>query len=274
MNRAQKKAIKSKMADFVRGKLAPHEALDVIDAVERDRELSADLDLHVELQNFARSDDALEAADFPEVSSTAARVPRFPRSWWEQVFGGRRLLVPAGSLLLIVAGVAVFTLLQRAANPYSDLADLGDPAASFRMRGASEAELADASNRFLEGDARESAYRFERYLRMYPSSEWAPWVEYAAGISRLAGAREKVFGIGVRYDEKEVRGGLEHLDRVLAGPAVPELVEDALWYRAKGFLMLGDAGSAEAQLNQILALQGSRQVVARKLLSDLQSLHR
>ncbi len=259
------------MADLVHGRLAPQDALLVLDAVERDRDLSVDLDLHVELLNLAKSDAGAEFRDLPVASQ---EVTEWRRGRWWEILGGRRVLVPAGILLgVVLAGFALISIISRAANPYGDLADLGDPTASFRTRGGSDADLVDASTRYMDGDASEAAERFERYLRMYPSSEWVPWVEYAAGLSRLSGARRTVLGIGSWYDSGEVQRGVEHLDRILGKTAVPELMEDALWYRAKGSLMLGDAGSAEANLARVITLQGSRQPAAQKLLSDLRSRH-
>lgn len=274
MTRTQKKVAGERMADFVRGELAPQDALNVLDAVEQDRDLSRDLDLHVELLNLARSGAAPDLLENPAASLTLRQASSLSGSWWERLLRDRRVMVPAGALLgLAVVGFVVLTILSKGANPYGDLADLGDPGSSFRMRGGSDAELVDATARLVEGDAGEAANRFERFLRMYPASEWVPWVEYAAGLSRLSNARTAVFGVVVRCDAGEVRRGLEHLDRVLGGVTVPELIEDALWYRAKGSLMLGDAASAEANLTRILGLQGSRQPAARKLLTDLHSLH-
>lgn len=274
MNRTQRKVVEGQMADFVRGRLDPKEALRVLEAVEQDSQLSDDLNIHIELQNLARSDDGAGILGSLEGVVESRPVPAMTESWWDRLHKGRRLLVPAViSLAMVLAGVATLIFLAKPSNPYVDLADLGDIAASFRMRGGSDAELLDASNRLMEGDAREAANRFERFLRMYPVSEWRPWVEYAAGLSRLSGARTAFFGIGVRYDPAEVKIGLDHLDRVLEGSSARELVEDALWYRVKGSLMLEDAAGAESGLNRILSMQGSRQAAARKLLSDLRSLH-
>lgn len=272
MNRTQKKAVRERMVDFVRGRLDPTDALEVLDAVEQDPGLSRELDVHVELQNLARSGAASEFLEVPLV--TEGHGPVVSESWWGWVPRGRRLLVPVGVLLgVVVVGVISMIILSKSSNPYMGLAELGDIGASFRMRGGSDAELVDASTRLMEGDAREAANRFERFLRMYPSSEWVPWVEYAAGLSRLANARTAVLGFGTGYDPAEVKRGMEHLDRVLQGSAVRELTEDALWYSAKGSLMLGDASGAEICLNRILSMQGSRQAAARELLSDLHSLH-
>lgn len=272
MNRTQKKAVKEQLADFVHGKLDPREALEVLDAVEQDPGLSKDLDVHVELQNLARSGAASEFLEIPPTTEGSRRVVSEPR--WGWIPRGRRLLIPVSVLLgVFCVGVVSLMIVSKSSNPYLDLADLGDIGESFRMRGGSDAELVDASTRLMEGDAREAATRFERFLRMYPSSEWVPWVEYAAGLSRLSNARTAVLGIGVRYDTGEVRRGVEHLDRVLEGSAVLELVEDALWYRVKGSLMLGDAGGAEAGLNRIISMRGSRQAAAQELLSELHSLH-
>ncbi len=272
MNRTDRKAIRERMVDFVRGKLDPRDALEVLDAVEQDPGLSKDLDVHVELQNLARSGAASELLDIsPETLRPASAAPG---PWWGWLLRGRPGLVPAGIFLgIVIVGAVFLAIYSRSSSPYANLADLGDVSASFRMRGGSDAELLDASTRLMEGDSREAANRFERFLRMYPSSEWAPWVEYAAGLSRLSNARTTVLGIRVRYDAGEVGRGLEHLDRVLEMSAVRELMEDALWYRAKGSLMLGDAAGAEAALNRILSMQGSRQAAARELLSNLQSLH-
>jgi hypothetical protein len=274
MSRKRKKTTEGTMSDFVQGRLSPGDALRFLDAIEHDPDASVDLDLHVEMLNLAHSEDARvfqERERFP-LADGGSRIRT--RTLWEHIVGGRRALVPVGVLLgVILAGVAFLTLSSNAANPFGDLAEIGDPAASFRMRGAGDADLLDASSRLMEGEAGEAALRFERYLRMYPTSEWVPWVEYAAGLSHLVNARRSVLGFGVRYDSDEVRHGLEHLDRVLESPSVSELKEDAHWYRAKGSLMLGDARSAEAHLELLLASPGSRTEPARALLSEIRAHH-
>ena len=262
------------MSDFVQGKLLPEDALLFLDAIEQDPDASADLDLHVGVLNIARSEDAKMFRDRRETSGRVGARGVSGSFLWGWLLEGRRFLVPVGILLVaLLAGFGLIRLSSTAANPFGDLADLGDPGASFRMRGSGDADLADAATWLTNGDPGEAARRFERYLRMYPSSEWVPWVEYAAGLSRLAKARRAFLGIRVRYEADEVERGLDHLDRVLANANYPELIEDALWYRAKGSLMLGDARNAEAYLARILASQGSRSQAARKLLSDLHSLH-
>jgi len=262
------------MSDFVQGKLLPEDALLFLDAIEQDPDASADLDLHVGVLNIARSEDAKMFRDRRETSGRVGARGVSGSFLWGWLLEGRRFLVPVGILLVaLLAGFGLIRLSSTAANPFGDLADLGDPGASFRMRGSGDADLADAATWLTNGDPGEAARRFERYLRMYPSSEWVPWVEYAAGLSRLAEARRAFLGIRVRYEADEVERGLDHLDRVLANANYPELIEDALWYRAKGSLMLGDARNAEAYLARILASQGSRSQAARKLLSDLHSLH-
>ena len=262
------------MSDFVQGRLRPEDALLFLDAIEQDPDASADLDLHVEVLNIARSEDAEVFRVRPEMPRAAGVKGVSGGSWWGWLLEGRRVFVPAGILLAaLLVGFAFIAFGPTATNPFGDLADLGDPGASFRMRGWGDADLADAATWLTNGDPGEAARRFERYLRMYPSSEWVPWVEYAAGVSRLAEARRAFLGIRVRYEVDEVRRGLDHLDRVLAHAGVPDLMEDALWYRAKGSLMLGDARNAEVYLTRILASQGSRSPAAQKLLSDLHSLH-
>jgi hypothetical protein len=272
MSRKRKKATEATMSDFVQGRLSPGEALRFLDTIEQDPDVSTDLDLHVEMLNLAHSGDV---GVFRERNPLAdGGVRERAGTWWEFLLKGRRVLVPVGILLgVVLAGVAFLTLSSNAANPFGDLAEIGDAAASFRMRGGGDADLVDASSHLMAGDAGEAARQFERYLRMYPSSEWAPWVEYAAGLSHLVNARRSLLGIGVRYDPDEVRHGLEHLDRVLESSSVSELKEDAHWYRAKGSLMLGDARSAETHLKLLLAAPGSRTEAARTFLSDLHVHH-
>jgi hypothetical protein len=258
------------MSDFVLGRLSPGDALRFLDTIEHDPEASADLDLHVEMLNLAHSGDAHVFEERERIPLAGGGIRLRVESLWEHIMKRRRILAPVGILLgVILAGAVFLTLWSKAGNPYSDLAELSDPAASFRMRGGGDADLLDATTRLTEGDAGEAARRFERYLRMYPSSEWTPWVEYAAGLSHLMNARRSLLGLGVRYDSDEVRRGLEHLDRVLESPSVAELKSDAHWYRAKASLMLGDARSAETHLELLLAAPGSRAGAARAILSEL-----
>jgi hypothetical protein len=261
------------MSDFVHGRLHPEEALRFLDAIEQDPEASADLDLHVEVLNIANSADAQafrvrRKVNWTRVTRSVSRASF--RSWF---FMDRRVLVPVGILLAGIAlGLALILSSLASSNQFSHLADLGDLGSSFRMRGLGNADLSDAAAWLVNGQPGEAARRFERYLRMQPSGEWTPWVEYAAGLSRLAEARQVFLGIHISYNADLVKKGLDHMDRVLLIVDNPELEEDALWFRGKGYLMLGDPGSAIHCLTEIQALHRTRSEAARKLLSDLHSL--
>src|SRR5512143_2665243 len=123
MNRTQRKVVEGQMADFVRGRLDPHEALRVLEAVEQDHRLSEDLNVHIELQNLARSDDGAEFLGSLEGVVESTPAPALTESWWGRLRQSRRPLVPAViSFGVVIAGVALLMSLAKPSNPYVDLA--------------------------------------------------------------------------------------------------------------------------------------------------------
>jgi tetratricopeptide (TPR) repeat protein len=270
----QSKAISDgEMSDFVHGRLQPEQALHLLDLIEQDQEASANLDLQVEILNTADSADAEAFRAKTRLMRARLEQGTSDASWLRWHLITRPVLVPTFILVAgVVLGFTVITSILAESDPLGDLAELDDLSSSFRLRGPSSSDLAEAANWLVNGEPEEAARRFERHLNMYPSEEWIPWVEYAAGLSRLAEARRSFLGVRVSYNADRVKRGLDHLEHVLANAENPELKEDALWYKAKGYLMLGDAQNSTVCLSQVRALQGSRSEAARGLLSRLKSL--
>jgi len=263
-----------RLSSLVNGQLSPEEALRVLDEVERDEEVSHDLDLHVELLNLARSsrENPFDTSSTDE--SALRRGGHYFARWLGSLFVGHRSLVPVGIAVACFLGVgALLTFRLVEASPYAGLAEIREPEIPIRVRSESDADLAVAAELLTAKKYVDAARRLERFLRMYPGNESVPWVEYAAGLARLAGARKTTWWIIVHFEKPEVETGLRHLQSVVEGRDIPGLREDALWYQAKGFLMIGNLEDAEQNLRRLVSLGSGRSVAAEQMLVDLRNLH-
>lgn len=262
----------SRLSDLVNGQLSPEEALRVLEEVERSPELSRDLDLHVELLNLASSP---TGNPFSEPLERGSAVRAFLGSLAGKVGSivpGRRLapVLLLGACLLVGAGLLTIRLVV--AGPYVAIAEVREPEIPIRVRSESDADLVAAAEYFSAREYVPAAERLERFLRMYPESESAPWVEYAAGVARLAGARKPAWIVLSCFDESQVEAGLGHLNSVIGRHDSPILRLDALWYQAKGLLMVGRVEEARRSLHDLAASGGSRGVAARDMLAELDNL--
>jgi hypothetical protein len=262
------------LSDLVNGTLTPEEALRLMDEVERNPEVSRQLDFQVELLNLARSpgEEVFRISRAPE--SAIGRILRGIVSNLGLVLATRRTFAAVGvCLAFVLVGAAVLTIRSVEANPYARLAEVRGADLPFRARSESDVDLVAATELVADRDYGAAAQRFERFLRMYPTGESVPWVEYAAGVVRLAAARKSVWGFVQSYDSKEVDAGIQHLQRVVDGRTVPALREDALWYQAKGYLMLGRVTDAEQTLQRLVLLGGGRSSAATSMLGEIQRIH-
>jgi hypothetical protein len=263
----------SRLSDLVNGHLSPEEALRVLEEAERNPEVSRDLDLQVELLNLAGS-------TFGNLSSGEMESGSARWTFLDSLAGrvgllvvGRRLapLVLVGVCLL--AGAGLLIVRSVAAGPYAAIAEIREPEIPIRVRAESGADLVAAAEYFSVREYIPAAERLERFLRMYPESESAPWVEYAAGVARLAGARKSTWIVLTCFDELQVEAGLRHLSSVLGRNDSPVLRSDALWYQAKGFLMVGRVEEARRSLQAITAQEGTRSGAAQQMLAELDDIH-
>jgi hypothetical protein len=262
------------ISDLVNGMLTREEALRLMEEVERDPEVSQQLDIQVELLNLARSPGESVFRSSAAQESVFGRFLRAITARLGVVLAARRSLVVVGvAVAFVLVGAGVLTIRSVAANPYARLAEVRETDLPFRARSESDADLVAATELVAVQDYAAAAQRFERFLRMYPTDESALWVEYAAGVIRLAAARKSVLGVIETFDAREVDAGLQHLQRVGDRSSVPALQENALWYQAKGYLMLGKGTEAERTLHRLVSLGGSRNSPAASLLGEIQRIH-
>jgi hypothetical protein len=264
----EKKIPDYSIADLALGKLPPEEALRMLEAIERDPEASKELDIQAELVNLASS----EGKEIFE-PARSLRPSLLQKMWSEGVAFRtfpRGLLVPLGALATVAVlwvGLSVVSSLTR--PPYDGLAQIARSDLEFRTRGDMRDELALVPALCSEGRFDDVVRLSERFVRAYPASDLAGFAHYSAGLGYLASARRSTLGFFPSYDRARVEKALNHLTWVAGDTTRNPLAEDALWLKAKGFLMVEDTGAARAALSRLLAMDGRRGEEVRELIRGI-----
>jgi hypothetical protein len=110
-------------------------------------------------------------------------------------------------------------------------------------------------SRYGDGDLAGALPELEIASRMAPE---APGPRFFLGVCLLL--------------ESRVEEGVERLRQTVALGDTPYL-EEARFYLAKGLLLGGDRAAAEAELDQVIALEGDLEGEARELLERLGTIH-
>ncbi len=253
------------IADLALGKLPPEEALRLLEAVERDPEASKELDIQAELVN-------LVSTEGKEIFEPARSLrPSFVQKMWSEgptfrTFP-RGLSVPLGALAtaaVLWVGLSVVSSLTR--PPYDGLAQIARSDLEFKTRGDMRDELALVPALCSEGRFDDVIRISERFVRAYPASDLAGFAHYSAGLGYLASARRSALGLFPSYEKTRVEKALNHLTWVAGDTTRNPLAEDALWLKAKGFLMVADTEAARTALSRLLAMNGRRREESQELI--------
>jgi len=257
---AERRVVRDDLVDFALGKLSPEESLRVLDAVEADPGLSAQLEeIAVVVRGIDRDGEEL-------FGDGRTDQRRFPGSVVRD--SGWRYVIRAAAVLVIVIGVSV-VISALTEGPYADLAALGRIELDMRFRGIDAEDLVQARAAHGEGDVDAALVHLDRFLRMHPEGEDADVARVLAGSIRIGGAESSVFGLFRRFDEGQILLGMRDLLMVEARAENPRLVEEACWIVSKGYLMLGRPENATDHLRSIIKGGGLRVRGAEELLEEV-----
>ena len=262
--------VKHSIRDLALGNLSPEDSLRVLEMVERDPELSRELELATALVNVS----AQEGKDlFGEQVSLQIHRPKWT-SVLHRMLSGLR---PTGALRFLGYGLAVLFLIvaglsqlsRITTSPYASLAAPGESVGMERLRATGEQELILVHRLSVSGNHEEVIELLERYLRHHPGKELTGYVRLALGENYLRSARKTTLMLFPRYDTSKVERAIHRLAQVITSGGNDRLVEEAYWLRAKASLMLEHPDSAISDLNNILLLKGRRSSQAAELLREI-----
>jgi len=257
---AERRVDRDDLVDFALGKLSPEESLRVLDAVEADPGLSAQLEeIAVVVQGIDRDGEELFGRGRGDRGRGSGAVVR--DSGW-------RYVIRAAALFAMVIGLSV-VISALTAGRYDDLTALGRIELDVRFRGSDAEDLVRARALHGEGDVDEALVQLDRFLRMNPEGESADFARVLAGSIRVGGAESSVLGLFRRFDEGRIMLGLRDLLLVVSRSENPRLVEEACWVVAKGYLMLDRPGDAAEHLRRVVAGGGLRVRDAEGLLEEI-----
>jgi hypothetical protein len=255
-----KRVDRGDLVDFALGKLTHEESLRVLDAVEVDPDLSAQLDeIAVVVQGVDRDGEDLFGGRRGDRGRSFGAVVR--DSGWRYVIRSAALLTLAIGLSVVISALT--------AGRYADLTALGRSELDVQFRGVEAEDLVRARAAHGDGEDGEAFLHLDRFLRMNPDGENADFARVLSGSIRIEGAQTSVFGLFRRFDEERITLGLRDLLTVVARSENPRLKEEASWIVAKGYLMLDRPGDAAKHLRRVVEGGGARVRGAEELLEEI-----
>lgn len=260
----------STLIDFAHGRLSPDESLELLSRMEHDPRASERLDLIVDLMNEA-SDPASPLFEMrvPERDSIFRRIGRSV----VDTLRTHPILAPSAGFGALAAAVGIVVLVNVfTVNKLEELAGIDRTAFVWNSRGSDNSDLAGAYFFFTNGEYERSLGLLDRYLREYPGGELTPYVHYTSGAVALLSSRRSLLTIIHIRNSARVKEGLDQLSLALSQTSNQRLKEEARFLRAKGFLMLGDARGAIAELDSLRALDGPREEEAMQMIERIHAL--
>ncbi len=270
-----RKIQKSKLIDFAMGKLTPEESLSIIEMLEKDPVASRELEVISGILNIA----ALEGQEaFKKVESeTTSKYPRFLDAIvdFADQLRERRIAYPLlgfSSVVLAIVGLVVASRL--ATGRYYELTQIERPEFEVPVRGQEEVDFGTAQRLYSQGKFDESIHLMERYIRAFPEGDMIDYAHYSAGAMHLLSSQQSFLSLFPSFDRRKILTGMEHLQQAIVTTRNARIAEDALWLRAKGYLMLDSADEAVGELSKIERLNGMRKDSASQLIARIRILQR
>jgi hypothetical protein len=265
-----KKIPTSTIIDFAHGRLSPSESLEVLDSIERDPRASKELDLVVDLMNEAADPDSAVFA--PPLPARKPFLTRVIRSF-AGAFRNHPFLHPAGAFgSLVVTLCIVIGINLMSSNKLDELTGIDRTAFTWNARGTDNSDIAGAYVFFTNGEYEKSLTLLDRYLRLEPRGELAPYVHYTAGAVSLISSKRNHFSLFQTHDALLISNALEHLSRAISGTSNRRLLEESRFLRAKGYLMLYRPAEAIAELDTVRTLNGPRSEEAMQMIERIHAL--
>lgn len=258
---------RARITDLVLGKLSPEEALKVLEEVESSPEASREMELAVEVLNFARGEGQGEFARQEGVAERGAIV----RDGWSGVVSNwlrppRLVYGVAVAVTLAVAGIGTrYFLAKGVIIPEAETEWIEWATVRF----SETSSLLSAQDAFQRGDPETAYDELTRYIRVHPEDPLKGEVRYNAALLCFDLGRDDLAGFPVGYDTLWISRGIGLLDELLADPTSAPLHEGAQLLRARGLIAVGRSVEAEPDLRAVSEARGRRAEEARKLLLEV-----
>ena len=261
----------STIIDFAHGRLSPEESLALLARLDNDPQASESLNLVVDIMNEAS--DPTSSLFLGRQAEHVSHLRRVVQSVIDTI-RAHPVLTPVGGLGVLAAALAIVIMASLfTANRFEELAGIDRTAFNWNARGNDNSDLAGAYLYFTNGDYERSLGLLGRYLRESPGGELAPYVHYTSGAVDLLASRRTYLTILSLRKTARVREGLDQLSLAITQTSNRRLKEEARFLRAKGFLMIGDAGAAIAELDSLRVLDGPRKEEAMQMIERIHALN-
>jgi len=200
------------VVDLALGRLNPGEALDLLDTIGRDTDASEALDLAAD---SSTSRGKKEGNVFLPPARRGVRIHERVILWIRRLDDAHGKVWPVGVLsavaILMALGLGAQQLISSRGNRYEELLRIDAEPMEWNVRGPQDADLAVAGYALAKGDEGDALRYLERFLRVHPESDVAPFVHYSAGAICLKSARSTILTFLPAYNEEQVMKGLAHL---------------------------------------------------------------
>jgi hypothetical protein len=260
------------VVDLALGRLNPGEALDLLDTIGRDTDASEALDLAADLVNLAGEK---EGNVFLPPARRGVRIHERVILWIRRLDDAHGKVWPVGVLsavaILMALGLGAQQLISSRGNRYEELLRIDAEPMEWNVRGPQDADLAVAGYALAKGDEGDALRYLERYLRVHPESDVAPFVHYSAGAICLKSARSTILTFLPAYNEEQVMKGLAHLRHASLTAPSQDLRDQSRFLRAKGFLMLQQDAEAIAELDSVIDSGSGRSAEATLFVERITS---
>ncbi len=260
----------STIIDFAHGRLTPADSLGLLESIEKDPHASEELDLVVDLMNEAS--DPKSVVFMAPVRPPRTIVSRTLSSFVESI-RNHPFLYPAGAFgslaaaMILVVGINVLS-----ANRFDELTGIDRTAFTWNARGTDNSDVAGAYICFTNGEYAKSLALLDRYLRLEPAGDLAPYVHYTAGAVCLIASRESYFTLFQTHNAARISEALQHLSIAASQTSNRRLIEESRFLRAKAYLMLHRPSEAIAELDAVRALNGPRSEEAMQIIARVHAL--
>ena len=260
----------SAIIDFAHGRLTPEESLGLLKSIEEDPRASEELDLVVDLMNEAA--DPQSRLFVAPASREKPIIIRFVRILIDR-FRSHPFLFPAGAFGCFAAAILILVgANQLFADKLDELTGIDRTAFTWNARGTDNSDIAGAYFFFTNGEYARSLALLDRYVRLEPLGDLAPYVHYTAGAVCLIASRQGYFSLFQTHDKTRVLEALQHLSLAIGQTSNHRLLEESRFLRAKGYLMLHRPYDAIAQLDTVRALGGPRSEEAIQMIERIHAL--
>ena len=194
-------------------------------------------------------------------------------SWassWQELVRFRPMPLAAAAAILVMV-VWVSPAFRGDAENYYDLAGLDHGDVTFLARSQATA-LEDGLAAFAEENYQEAIVRLEAQIASSGDTATGLYAHYVLGLAYLHTAQSDFLGRFRRVDPELVDRGIEHLAEAARGTESRRIREDALWFKAKGYLLKMEREQALEALRAVEALDGRRAGDARRLITSIEDI--